>query len=224
MLSHRVRRIVWRLLLAVAILVFGLWAWVQLVLDHEQRLARPPVALGDTTVSPQPALSASSGDLVTIRDPIKAFVKFVAAQGDRIGMDRQVTSRAVVRLAQAIRVLIDANDLNNLDVRVALLDLDARGRALAQVGTDRLIHADIAREAFVWASNLLATVQEQQEPTNTALASHIGQVEADARAIRADAPLSEQHQAVLAFFDDAAGAVQSLAHGKSHEQVVPSGT
>ncbi len=116
------------------------------------------------------------------------------------------------------------NGLRDTSVRVALLDLSARGRALAQISPDSLTHADIAREAFVWAAGLLVTLQERRVPREAQLASRVEQLEATARDIRSDEPLSDQHQKVLRFFREAADVLQRLAQATPSDHSDPVGS
>jgi hypothetical protein len=189
-----------------------------LVLDHERHVAR---RIADDTVAKRPA---DMGDRITRRDPVDAYVRFVHARGSRLGLERGVTSRGVVYLAGALSTLAEDDGLDSTEVRVALLDLNARGRVLAQLAPDRLTHAEMSREAFVWASSLLGVLQKQQEPANAALAARVDRLASQARAIRTDQPLSVQHPAVLTFFQGSADLLKRLAGGKPHEEILPVGS
>jgi hypothetical protein len=202
-------RLAGRCLVPGVMLAVGVWGWRWLAIGNGRNLPHQ----GRHAALSQDAASDSSDPRLP-DDPADALTRFVAAGSPGLGMDRAWTSGAVVRLARAIAALIDANGLHSVDVHIAVMDLQARGRALARIGPDALMHADIAREAFVWAASLLTTVQQQQNPHDAILATRLVQLDARARAIRPDEPLATQHQAVVGFLREAADLIQRLVRDK----------
>lgn len=212
-------RLAGRLVISGVLLVAGVWGWRWLGIGNGGGVSRE--VRHDKRL--QPAASDTL-DQMPPDDPADALARFVAADSPSLDMERAWISGAVVRLARAIGALIDASRLDSSDVRIAVTDLRARGRALALINPDALTRADIAREAFVWASTLLSTLQQQQYPRDETLAARIGQLDAQARAIRPDEPLAAQRHAVIGFFREAADLIQQMAHDKRTVLTESSGT
>lgn len=167
---------------------------------------------------------ASEGDVDASAADVRSYLTFVRQHAAEIGVERLATADALTGLGRAIGELAGPNGFSDTDGQVAFLDLRARGRVLAEASPDDLTYADIAREGFIWAARLLQTLQTRDRPRDPALAASVQQLDATARAIRADESLEHQQADVLHFFQQAARIVQRLASAKQAAPRGPTGT
>lgn len=142
--------------------------------------------------------------------PIASFVQFTeSADRAAIGAGHEFVSTGITRLAAAL----DAVARNQAGEPALQQRLDAFHDQAKRLQADpgSLAHANIVRDVFVSAAEVMSSVQQSRLPDHGGARQAVGESRAAAEAMDAKVPLLEQRERVIAFFDHAASALRLLA-------------
>lgn len=162
------------------------------------------VGLGVGAVAGTPGAPVS-GVAVDI-DP---FLAHVRSEGDftEMGRAHNYTATGIRLLADALDQLARADAAGKGTVTTNLQRLRQSAEALQRDPTSPR-HAEMTRQAFTAAADVMSDVQQTRFP---ALANQVSEVREAATAVSPDRPLLEQREAVRTFFDRAANTLSVMA-------------
>lgn len=194
----------WQLVITAVIIGLVAWGTIEFV-NRASKTERdkPPEA--------QEAISMLK--VVSIPIPLDKYLSFIRnnpAQ-EKMDLDHAYTSGGIRRLADAIGAVVDQHDISNLKVKG---DLDKLRNYADQLEKDHTStdHADVIREAFVLASDVMDSIEQQISPH---LDSGVDKVRRAAEAIDPGKRALEQKTEVETFFERAGRVLEVMAKRKA---------
>ncbi len=214
-----------------ALLLFGLiWAVIALTGDDE-----PEREVATTTaVERQPAVNDNTYAGAVAAGPVAEFIRFAndderyerenvantdatvttdnmnpdANQADQaeMGLDHEYTSEGINKLSAALYALAD-NSAGDTNIQQSRDRFQQKADQL-QRDPQSLQHANMIRETFVEASNLMATIKERSYPDSDA---NVDDVKKAAEGIDINTPTLEQKDKVKDFFSEAGDSIEEMA-------------
>ena len=193
----------WQLIITVIIIGLVTWGAIEFF-DRDSHTARdkPPEAR-EMMAAPR---------IVSIPIPLDKYLRFIRnnpAQ-EKMELDHAYTSVGIRRLADAIGAVMEQHNISNLKVTG---DLDKLRNYADRLQKDHSStdHADIIREVFVLASDVMDSIEEQISPR---LNSDMDEVHRAAEAIDPGKLALQQKAEVETFFDKAGSVLEVMAKRK----------
>lgn len=194
----------WQLIITGVIIGLVAWGTIEFF-DRASNTERdkPPEA--------QEAISTLK--VVTIPIPLDKYLSFIRnnpAQ-EKMDLNHAYTSGGIRRLADAIGAVVDQQDISKIKIKG---DLDKLRNYADQLEKDHAStdHADVIREAFVLASDVMDSIEQQISPH---LDSGVDKVRRAAGAIDPGKRALEQKTEVETFFDRAGRVLEVMAKRKA---------
>jgi hypothetical protein len=161
------------------------------------------------TPSPTASAPASATASATSGMPgeVQDFVQFVqGTKKPEPGLDHEYTSTGMQRLTAALTALANRAELSDQNLTQKREVLTQRIAGLQQDPAS-LKHADMTRQAFMAAADLMSALQQKGYPQ---LSAEVTQVRQAASTINPQQPLLQQITAVETFFQRASTALQAM--------------
>jgi hypothetical protein len=201
---YRNRAHLWQLVIAAAAIALMVWAGFRFFDGNRERARLEATDIEND----MPAASPNSEPA-----PVLEFVHFIQGNSpqERMRADHAFTSAGLHKMADALRALTIRYSVSDANVTSELQRLRLYADQL-QEDPRSTEHADVIREAFLLASDLMGLIQRQVQP-------HLNEELADARqaaeAIEPDRPALRQKAEVAAFFEKAGSVLEGLAKARS---------
>lgn len=171
---------------------------------------------GTTVVNPiVPGVGVSSdADLFeeasSLRRTETAFVSYIRnyENRDKIGDDPEVTGEALIKLSDALRDLVNEDDLN------AELDkIEEEGRQIKE-NHGLMDNADKLSSTFASAADIMVRIQQREYPNAE---NEVNEVSVAAQQVNTDEDLFAQRTEVASFFNEAAEAIQKMENSNNDD-------
>jgi len=162
----------------------------------------------DTTTAMFPTDETAETMDTTGSGPIHRFTMFVTqhAASDDMGESHDYTAEGIRSLAGALDAIVTADHVGDVNIETKRDTLMARADRIQRDSTS-LNHADVVRDAFVSAADLMETIQKKRYPE---LQEQTARLKTDAEAIDPGTPLLDQKHAVGEFFRQADGTLREM--------------
>jgi hypothetical protein len=163
-----------------------------------------PAKTTDSVATTEPAAVTTAAD-----EGVQAFVSFVRDNPAEANMalGHNYTSDGIRYLAAALSVLVNRDGAADQEIERKLSALKQKADRL-QENWRSTQHADIIRDAFILAADVMATLQQKQDAE---LSVQIAQVRQAAEAISSDRLALEQRVQVREFFSRASTTLQNMS-------------
>lgn len=139
----------------------------------------------------------------SLRRSETAFTSFIRNNENRekIGDDPEVTGEALIKLSEALRDLVNEEDL-----RAALDRIERDGRQI-QEDHELMDNADKLSATFATTADIMGRIQQSAYPQAE---NEVNEVRVASEQVNTDEDLFAQRAEVTSFFDEAAEAIQKM--------------
>ncbi len=171
---------------------------------------------GTTVVNPiVPGVGVSSdADLFeeasSLRRTETAFVSYIRNYDnrDKIGDDPEVTGEALIKLSDALRDLVNEDDL-----KAELDKIEEEGRQIKE-NHGLMDNADKLSSTFASAADIMVRIQQREYPNAE---NEVNEVSVAAQQVNTDEDLFAQRTEVASFFNEAAEAIQKMENSNNDD-------
>lgn len=171
---------------------------------------------GTTVVNPiVPGVGVSSdADLFeeasSLRRTEIAFVSYIRNYDnrDKIGDDPEVTGEALIKLSDALRDLVNEDDL-----KAELDKIEEEGRQIKD-NHGLMDNADKLSSTFASAADIMVRIQQREYPNAE---NEVNEVSVAAQQVNTDEDLFAQRTEVASFFNEAAEAIQKMENSNNDD-------
>lgn len=171
---------------------------------------------GTTVVNPiVPGVGVSSdADLFeeasSLRRTETAFVSYIRnyENRDKIGDDPEVTGEALIKLSDALRDLVNEDDL-----KAELDKIEEEGRQIKE-NHGLMDNADKLSSTFASAADIMVRIQQREYPNAE---NEVNEVSVAAQQVNTDEDLFAQRTEVASFFNEAAEAIQKMENSNNDD-------
>lgn len=187
---------VWPWILAALVLIGIIWAVAELDTSPEAE----EVAVAEEPYVEEPIVREPQANQLGEADFV-AYVNDVEVK-EQMGLSHEVTSTALNKLAEQLRDLTQndemfAEEINSIEQYAQAITTDP----------ESLQHADKVSAAFTNAANVIGNIQENRFPDAE---SAVNDLQEKARELEENQQLLNQKEAVSAYFEQAAEAVEEM--------------
>ena len=206
---------IWPWIIGLIILALLIWALAEMLGDDDVDTA-PIVtdtpALVEEPVEP-PVGTPAPGAMAAVPPAVEEYMSscVLGASPSDMGLQHQYTADCIQRLSGSIDAVINRPEVINANVQQRLDNFRQQAERLRASSPQATTHANIVRETFVSAADLLNTVQEERYATAADIDARAIGVRQAAEAVQATTPLLEQREAVQRFFREAGETLRMIA-------------
>lgn len=200
-------RSVWPWLIAIALVVVALF-WM----NRDRYGDRIDVASTPTEAVPASPVGTSGG--AALPAAVSAFVAFADTRPPAdVGLTHTYTSTGIDRLTTALEA-VTAPAAEREDSLARQLAAFREQASRLQADPASRDHANIVRDVFTSAVDVMAAVQQRHLSNASAVRGQIDELRQSAEAVDAATPLLDQTARVTAFFDRAADTLEAMARAR----------
>ena len=193
---------VWPWILAALVLIGIIWAIAEIDTSPETE----EIAVAEETYVEEPVEREPQANQIAANEGFVAYVNNAEVK-EQMGIDHQVTSEALLRLADALRDLTE-NDNQYAD---QINEIEQNAREI-QTDPQSLQHADKVSTAFTNAANVMDNIQQNRFPDAE---SEVNDLQEKARQLAENQQLLQQKEEVNSYFEQAAEAVEKMKEEQS---------
>lgn len=168
----------------------------------------------DGAVTPVGTAGITDDSMSGRRLPVEvaAYQSFVESSGGgAAGLAHDYASTGVRRLSGALRAVASPESVTNEDLSQRLTEFQQKADRL-QTDPQSLGHANIIKEVFVSAVDVMGSMEESRPSGSNALKNRIADLRQSAESIDAGRPLLDQNEQVTQFFNQSAETLEMLAN------------
>lgn len=194
---------VWPWLIAIVLIIIGVF-WMNRDRDEDRIEA--------ASTSPYAAPSSLSPASVELPPAVSAFVAFAEARPPA-GAAHNYTSTGIDRLATALDAMT-APDAGREEALTRQLEAFREKAKRLQADPASNDHANLVRDVFTSAVDVMATVQQRHLSDATTIRGQIDELRQSAEAVESGKPLLDQTERVTVFFDRAADTLEAMTRAR----------
>lgn len=194
---------IWPWVIGLVILALVIWAIAELMGDGEV-VETEPAGVEAPMVVPPPAPDPNESALGA---EVEAYLAACASTTAPVALDHQYTSNCLDQLSAALEAVVENPEMADVNLQAQIEDFRTKADRLVESPDASTEHSNMTREAFLSAATLLDDLQDERFPN---LEAAIDQLEEAANAVEADAPLTEQGDAVHTFFRQAGDLLRGM--------------
>lgn len=193
-----------------ALLLFGLiWVIVEVTDDDDAERVATTTVMDREPVTNE-TYTDNTYEQTAAAGPVAEFVRFANeenANQAEMGLDHEYTSNGIMKLSGALNALADnaAGDVNIEQKRQKFRENADK----VQQDPQSLQHANIIRETFISASDLIASIKEKSYAESDV---DVEQLRSTAEEIDTNTPTLEQKDKVKEYFDKAGDAIEKMSN------------
>ena len=208
-LERKPNRSWWPWVLALLVAILAIWAVAEVLEDDEVPMASDeivaPAPLGPETGPAAEMGPAGEGAASAVADFRQRCVQTTDDQD--MGRQHQWTVTCLESMAAAMEATIQADTVGSIALQERLETLRQRASNVRQSDASATTHAATVSAAFDAGADLVETYQQERGATG---ADYAGDVQQAADRLSGEGQLLEQREAVHAFFENVANALQSM--------------
>lgn len=190
--------------------------WIGWDRDTDAAFATDRTGPTDSGATRIPATAATAGSRAdSLSGPVPAEVaayrSFAESSGtSAAGLSHDYAATGIRRLSEALRAVAGSEVATNEQFSQQLAIFQEKADRL-QADPSSLGHANIVREVFVSAVDVMGSIQESRSSGSTAVKNRVAELRQVAESIEGGRPLLEQEARVARFFNDSAETLTMLA-------------
>lgn len=189
---------IWPWIIGLIILALVIWALAELMGDDDVVDTDPVAVVDEPAASPVPAPVTNTRADSMAGPAVQEYLAMCTGTAAEVAPDHQFTSGCLDQLATTLESVVQRPDMAGLDLQAQLTDFRQKADRLVQSPNESTQHANWTREAFISAADLLDDLQDDRYPE---LEAGVERLTDAAEAVQADALLTEQGDAIHAFFN-----------------------
>ncbi len=202
---------IWPWIIGLLVLALLIWGLAEMLGDDDdvdtittEEVIPAPVAVEDSDLDPAP---------LAVPAVVTEFAETCAVSTSNadMGAEHRFTTECVRRMAGALDGVIQRNNISGTDVDARLANFRQMADALESSSPEATDHANMVRNVFMSASDLMSAVYQASYSTVQQMGPEVTQIRDAAQAIRGDAQLLNQQDAVTTFFREAGEAIRMMA-------------
>lgn len=209
---------IWPWILGLLLLALLAWGVYELLDDDTADVAEAPLVVpGPAAPVVDPAAApAVPTDQTAANIPaaVTEYANTCAQPMDasaNMGLQHDFTANCVQRLVDALDAVIVRNNIADTNVQQRLTSMRQTAQNLRASPAEATNHANMTREAFAGAADLMQAVHQAGYSTVAPLGTAVSEAQTAAQNVQADMQMLNQQQAVHNFFREAGDAVRMMA-------------
>lgn len=199
---------IWPWIIGLLVLALLIWGLAEMLGDDDDDI--DPITTEEVIPAPVAVEDPGLGAVPPVVTEFAETCAVSTANAD-MGAEHRFTTDCVRRMTAALDGVIQRNNISGTDVDQRLANFRQMADALEGSSPEATDHANMVRNVFMSASDLMSAVYQASYSTVQQMGPEVTQIRDAAQAIQGDTQLLNQQDAVTTFFREAGEAIRMMA-------------